>query len=173
MAPEPAGRAGAPLTLRLKKSADGATVVSFVRPDGTSTTGRLGTGGFGAVHDLTHYVVESTLGFRQGFLGLVAAGRDLADFEVKHANREWPDEALVAECIVGQFTNAWFAGTAPLPDEFNWLVRAAVDAVRPGAVAPPLGAAELAAMWRQLTELTELWRAVPPGGSFSVEFALD
>ena len=92
MAPERSSPSVAGLTLRLKKKPDGA-VVTFVRPDGTATTSRLGQGGFGAVHDLTHYAVESTLRLRHGFLGLVADGWNLADFEVKHANRRFPDEA--------------------------------------------------------------------------------
>ena len=34
----------------------------------------------GVLHDLIHYVVETTLGYREAFFGLLAAGWDIQDF---------------------------------------------------------------------------------------------
>ncbi len=171
MAPERASAVGGRLALRFKKSADGGVVVSFVRADGTSTTGRLGQGGFGAVHDLAHYAVETTLGLRRAFLGLIAEGRDLADFEVKHANRDWPDEALLAECIVGQLTNGVFSGVEPAVEEFNWLVRSALAGARPEAEFAAIDEAAYRAMRVRLAELLARWQALPTGETLALEFA--
>src|SRR5580692_5319898 len=68
------------LRLRFKKKNDGQCVLTAVRADGSSTSSNIGTvSGFGPVHDLTHLVVEKTLGIRNGFLGLLAQGRDIQD----------------------------------------------------------------------------------------------
>ena len=53
------------LLIRIKKKTDGAAALSCIRPDGTTTwqrqDGRLGA--FFPLHDLTHYAVETVLGF--------------------------------------------------------------------------------------------------------------
>ena len=159
------------MQLQLKKKAGGEPVITFVRDDGSGTSGRLGTGGFGAVHDLTHFVVETTLGLRQGFYGLLADGWDIPDFAAKGHAARLPDEAIVVECIVGQLTNAIFAGNVPAADEFNWLVAEAVRAVRPRAAAPAVSAAVLAAMRQQVDAHLAAWRALPVGQTLTLAFA--
>lgn len=151
------------MKLCLKKAKDGRPTVSFLRADGSSTTGRLGSGDFGPVHDLTHYAVESTLGLTGGFYGLLAAGWNIPDFEVKGTGRRLADEAIVAECIVGQLTNAVFGGTAVTTENFNWLVSAAVRAMRPAAVPPVVDDATFRTLRERLATLLDRWRALPPG----------
>ena len=156
--------------LKIKKRGDGDAVVTFVRDNGSATSGRLGSGGFGAVHDLTHYAVETTLGLRQGFYGLLAQGWDIPDFEVKGAARQLPDEALVAECVVGQLSNVIFAGAEPRAEEFNWLVKSAVAGVRPGASAPSISEDTLRQMKQTLNALLTRWRTLPPGETLELDF---
>jgi hypothetical protein len=156
--------------LKLKKRDGGDTIVTFVRADGSSTSGRLGSGGFGAVHDLTHYAVETTLGLRQGFYGLLAQGWDIPGFEVKGAAHQLPDEALVTECNVGQLTNVVFAAREVAAEEFNWLVRSAVDGVRPGAAVPPINAEILRQMRHSLDALLARWHALPPGETLELKY---
>ena len=149
--------------LGLKKAKGGRLTVTFVRADGTSTTGRLGSGDFGPVHDLTHYAVETTLGLHQGFYGLLAAGWNIPDFEVKGTAARLPDEAIVTECIVGQLTNAVFGGSAIATADFNWLVGEAVRAQRPAAAVPAVDDAAFRAMRERLAAFLDRWRALPPG----------
>ena len=59
-------------------------------------------------HDLIHYVVETELGFRQAFYGLVAAGHDIRSFGLPRAQRpdalkpdNLPQEAHQTEILVG------------------------------------------------------------------------
>jgi hypothetical protein len=81
------------LTVRIKKRPDASAMLVLVREDGSSTAGSIGPpGGYGPVHDLAHYVVERTLGLSEGFLGLVASGWDIADFEKKGTARRLPLE---------------------------------------------------------------------------------
>ena len=151
------------MKLCLKKAKDGRPTVTFVRSDGSSTTGRLGSGDFGPVHDLTHYAVETTLGLHGGFYGLLASGWNIPDFEVKGTGPRLADEAIVAECIVGQLTNVVFGGQTVTTADFNWLVGAAVRAVRPAAAVPALDDATFRILRERLAALLDRWRALPPG----------
>ena len=160
------------MKVKLKKRAGGDAAVTFARADGSATSGRLGSGGFGAVHDLTHCAVETTLGLRQGFYGLLAQGWSIPDFEVKGAAKQLPDEALVTECIVGQLSNAVSAGREPLAEEFNWLVRSVVDGVSPGGAVPAISAESLHRLWRTLDALLARWRALPPGETLELDFPI-
>jgi hypothetical protein len=163
---------GQRVKLKIKKKSDSDALVTFVRDDGTATSGRLGSGGFGAVHDLTHYVVETSLRLRSGFFGLLAQGWNIPDFEAKGADARLPDEAVVAECVVGQLSNVVFAGQPVSADDFNWLVTQAVTGVRPGAAAPSISAETFAHMQQQLSDLLVQWRALPLGNALELEFVL-
>ena len=138
--------------------------------DGSATSGRLGPGGFGAIHDLAHYVVESGLSLRHGFFGLLEQGWAVSDFTAKGAAARLPDESIVTECVVGLLTNAVLAGSRPDPADFAAMVHAAVAGVRPGAPTPSLAPAMIAAWWRRLDGLVRQWRRLPSGGALELEF---
>src|SRR5262249_62175861 len=59
------------------------------------------------VHDLVHYCVESTLGFRDAFFGLIAAGWNLEDFGQPWPRGPLPDQALLSEQVVGEVWRAF------------------------------------------------------------------
>jgi hypothetical protein len=73
-----------------------------IRADGSESISSMPRQGI-LPHDLVHYVVESALPLRHGFLSLVAAGAD-AMFVMQqahdHANPEVETEAVHAEAIV-------------------------------------------------------------------------
>jgi hypothetical protein len=153
------------LRLRFKKRNDGQCVLTAVRADGTFTSSNIGTvGGYGPVHDLTHLVVERTLGIRNGFLGLLAQGRDIQDFD--RNSKAWlTADAYAAEAIAGQMSQE-YATRQPLSvDDFNWTTRA--------NSAPELTAEQLASMRAQLDELVAKWRAIAPGETMELEVNLD
>jgi hypothetical protein len=76
------------LTLHYKKKGDGSAAFTAVRCDGSSTTAQIGAaGGFGPVHDLAHYVVEKQFGIKKGFLGLLASGWSIEDFNTGIVDR--------------------------------------------------------------------------------------
>lgn len=161
------------MKFRLKKRGSGEAIVTFIRDDDTSTSGQLGQAGFGAVHDLTHYVVETTLRTRDGFFGLLAAGWDIADFERKGAAREIPSTAIAVECLVGQLSNIVFNGRQLPAEEFNWLAAEALRGVRPEATAPTVGDGTLNQMIAQLAALARRWRELPLGGIMELPVELD
>jgi hypothetical protein len=91
------------LKIRLKRRADGSAALTCEREDGSVTWQRQ-EGSIGLVfpsHDLTHYAVESALGYDHGFFGLVADGWDISDFASPWSRGPIPPEALEVELIVG------------------------------------------------------------------------
>ena len=93
----------AELLIRIKKKKGGDAALSCVRADGSSTwqrqEGHLGH--FFPLHDLTHYAVETVLGHRRGFYGLVADGWDLTDFGSPWPKGPMPADMDPSEAIVG------------------------------------------------------------------------
>ena len=136
------------LLIQLTRRADGGAVLRCVRADGSATwqrhEGRQAA--FFPLHDLTHYAVETVLGCRRGFFGLVAEGWGIEDTGGKGSRGPLPPEAVVVEHVVGlldveQATGAaWsaaefaeqlaLAGAAPDPELAARLTDAALDGVR-------------------------------------------
>lgn len=91
------------LRIRLKRRADGSAAITCEREDGTTTWQRQ-EGTVGQVfpaHDLTHYSVESTFGYTQGFFGLVADGWEISDFAKPWPRGPIPQQAQEVELLVG------------------------------------------------------------------------
>lgn len=160
------------MKLQLKKRGSGEAIVTFVRDDGSNTSGQLGQAGFGATHDLAHYVVETTLRTREGFYGLLASGWDIADFERRGAAGEISDAAIAIECVIGALTNCLFNAATPTAEEFNWLVAAALRGVRPASRSPEFDDATLHAMLAELRVLVQRWRELPPGDTLELPWAI-
>lgn len=149
--------ASASLVIRLTKRPDGAVLLELRREDGTTTwQKRIGpTAEFFAIHDLTHYAVETELGFDRAFYGLVADGWDLSDFGTPWPRGPLPPEALPAEVIVGCLDTAR-ASAAPLTaDDCN----ASAAAYFAGAGGPSPVAVTDQALDRVRSRLSDLvWR---------------
>ena len=62
------------MKVRFKKKSERESTLAVIRADGSFTGDQLRSGGFGAIHDLTHFVVEQTLGMDCGFFGLLERG---------------------------------------------------------------------------------------------------
>jgi hypothetical protein len=160
--------------VRLTRRADGAVVFELRRPDGTTTwQKRTGpTAEFFAVHDLTHFVVESELGFDQAFYGLVAEGWDLSDFGTPWPRGPMPPDALHAEFIVGCFDTARAAGTPLTAADCD---RAAVTYFAAAGIPAPAAITEtsLVHVRDRVADLVWRWHVVPPGGCLELSFVLD
>lgn len=108
------------LQIRLKRHADGATSLTATRRDGSTTWQRLegATAMVFPAHDLTHYAVETVLGFSHGFYGLLADGWEIRDFAAPWPRGEIPAEAREVELIVGFFDSDRRQGDAWTAAEF-------------------------------------------------------
>lgn len=167
------------LEIHLVKRAGKRALLRCVRADGSETMAEMVVG---AEHDLAHFVVESTLGFRRGFYGMLAGGRNIEDFDVAGATRvvEIPAEAVVTEFIVG-LLQAERRGEAF--NDFNGeLLRSIRGARRPMVEAElagvsiwrdggfAIGGDELLRMRTEVEALMSRWGAVEVGEELVLEW---
>ncbi|MFL5530156.1 MAG: hypothetical protein ACJ791_12390 [Gemmatimonadaceae bacterium] len=159
------------MIIRIKKNADGRTSLSCTRPDGTTTWQRQegGQARFFPRHDLTHYAVESVLGIRNGFYGLVASGWDLSDFGTPWPRGRIPPEANIAEIIVG-FLDRERAGSDPATaDDLNAAL-ANYSAENSFATDVVVTEHDLSRVRAKRAELFVQWAAIEPGDALEVTF---
>lgn len=125
--------------------------------------------GFFALHDLTHLAVESALGFRRGFYGLIAEGWDVDDTTGKGARGPLPEEATEVEYIVGSLDSERASGAKLTAEEFN--ENAANHAASSGWAAPRrFTEDDLAHVRARRAELFAQWLALPVGGTLELSF---
>ncbi len=164
------------LTVRIKKNPDGSSALTCVRADGSSAWQRqLGAQGrFFPHHDLTHFAVESELGFRQAFYGLVSEGWDFADFGAPWPRGAMPSESLAAELIVGMLDvdRAMRARGEPPMDAAaitgQMLAYAEAHGIREPR--PVLTDDQLTRIRARMSDLFSQWAEVAPGGTLELRF---
>jgi hypothetical protein len=92
------------MTITFTHKADGSCVMRCDRADGSATWQRR-DGEFFALHDMTHYALESVLGLRYGFYGLLADGWNVSDF-----GHPWPRGPIPAHAMADAMLAEWLAG---------------------------------------------------------------
>jgi hypothetical protein len=151
------------MLVRFTKNPPAAKVdrLTCVRPDGTSTTGDMPRQGI-LPHDAFHFVVETTLGWRDAFFGQVARGASLDHITTKlHGERiEWSKmvQALQAEQWGGAADPALFAETL------------IVTCRRRGVAPPDITAEELDEVRGALREFGAAWRPLVAGAALERTF---
>jgi hypothetical protein len=163
------------LVIRIKKKPDGSAALACTRADGTATwqqqNGQLGR--FFPLHDLTHYAVETVLGLRHAFYGLVAEGWGFTDFGAGGTKGPIPEQARFAELIIGYFDLERRMGTLATADELNAQTaqRYADDKLPPPSIA--LTDDQVRRIRQLRGELFARWDAIPPGEALELEFNRD
>jgi hypothetical protein len=147
------------LRIEILKQSDGTGVLRCTRQDGTVTWQKQAKhAAHFALHDLTHYSVETALGYRKGFFGLIAEGWDIEDTTGKGTRGTLPLEAGEVERIVGLFDAERGSGTLWTPEEFNQF-------------APrPLAVEEILAIRAARSGLFRKWAEVSPGQKLELTF---
>src|SRR5712671_7932495 len=108
------------LKIEIAKQPDGAGVLRCTRQDGSVTWQKQTRhAAHFALHDLTHYAVETALGYRHGFFGLIAEGWDMEDTTGKGIRGPLPAEAIEVERIIGLFDAERASGVLWTPEEFS------------------------------------------------------
>jgi len=158
----------AELRIRIKKKPDGSAALTCVRADGSVTWQRQeGTAGrFFPTHDLTHYAVETVLGHRRGFYGLVAEGWY---FGAPWPKGPLPADAEPAELIVGFLDVERASGALWSAAEFN--AHAAEHASARGGNTFALTDEQLQRIRARRQELLSRWRALEPGDVLELPYS--
>jgi len=144
-----------------------------VRDDGSETAVSMPRQGT-LPHDLVHAVVESALGFSDGFIGLVAKGADIAFLSksfhehidpARHAQGVQAESAV--ESLQGQLWSGRFDEEA-----FRYGLETAC-AMR-GVAVPELAGCDLrGAMFERVQALHAEWQAIPSHQEWQLRFPLD
>lgn len=142
-----------------------------VRDDGSETGCEMPRQGV-LPHDLVHAVVESQLQLKDGFLGLVAKGADIAFAEKSF--RDYIDpvrhfEVAQAESVVEGLQTQLWQGVFD-DDAFRAGVQGAC-AMR-GVAVPAMTDADGQAMFDAAVRLNEQWRQVPAKAELTLAFPL-
>jgi len=155
------------MLVQLKNGRDSRPTLVCVRADGSRTWSKVHP--FFPVHDLTHYAVESVLGFTEAFFGLVASGWDIDAFGERGAAAALPEEALWAEHIVGMLDLERGMNRSLSPGDFNQALEESFRG-KPARPYRRLTDDELAAIRALRGELTARWWALSPGESLELPF---
>jgi hypothetical protein len=159
------------LTFRLKKRADANAQLTLVREDGSYTSGPVGSAdGYFPVHDLTHYVIEQTLRLSDGFLGLVASGWEIKDFEVKGTAKLLSAETLFAETAAGELSRQILMSQPSSAEDLMWVIDAKLKDHSPESDRPVFTEKLLAQIRARINEEWRRWRELPPNGTLDLTF---
>ena len=145
--------------IEIAKRPDDIGVLRCTRPDGSVTWQKhVRNAAHFSLHDLTHYAVETALGYRRGFFGLIAEGWEIEDTTGKGARGSLPAEALEVERIVGLFDAERASGQLWSVHDFS-------------QYAPrKLTESEIQAVRKLRAELFSRWSEVPAGEKLELTF---
>src|SRR5258708_36348763 len=129
-----------------------------IRPDGTSTRGDMPRQGI-LPHDAFHFVVETTLGWRDAFFGQIARGSSLELVVTRlHGEKiDWSKNprALHSESLVECLQAEQWGGAA---DPATFAETLAVTCRRRGVPPPVLNDDDLARIRARLRDFGAAWR---------------
>ncbi|MEP6700297.1 MAG: hypothetical protein ABJA85_03240 [Bacteroidota bacterium] len=98
------------MEISFTKNSGKSHIISCRRNDGTVTW--MQNSSFFITHDLCHYALETKLGLKKAFYGMLAAGTDINDFELPKDQRTFQltEEAILAEQMVNLLTIEYSQG---------------------------------------------------------------
>jgi hypothetical protein len=156
-----------------RSSADRYDVLRFVRNNGSCADTLMPRQGI-LPHDLVHYVVESALPLRHGFLSLLARGAD-ARFvmEAVHDtdNQDVETEAVQAEAIVVGLQAQLWSGAFDQQAFLDGATSACVARNRPPFDFSQAAIDIKAALYDRALALNEKWHAAPYYSTLTLEFS--
>lgn len=159
------------LRIQFVKEKDGSVLLRCHRADGTTTWQRndRARGKFFVVHDLTHYAVETVLGHRRGFWGLVAEGWNVTDFGAPWPRGPIPADLDPSELIVGFLDGERAGGVTWTAADFN--DKAEKYFANQGITKTlTLTAGELDEIRARLSDLVSQWALLPRGETLELAF---
>lgn len=160
------------LKIRFSKKRDGEASITYTRADGTAT-GQRSRDEFFVYHDMGHFAVETTLGLKSAFLGLLIRGWDIGDFGTPWPKGRFPEEAasdlMLAEGLAGALDQNRLMGMYPSADELNEAMQMSYGG-NPDCPVRALTDAEWETIVRLRDDLAARWRALPPGGDLELTF---
>jgi hypothetical protein len=139
------------------------------RENGTSDW--MPTTPFFVEHDITHFAVETTLGFQEAFWGLMSKGWSFSNFEDRQPGSrkavQLPPEAYITEGLVGAIQVDHMHG--PFSYEgFLKVLRESHEAL--GATPPVITSEQLTSIRELKNQLIVRWKELAPGDRLEITF---
>ena len=160
------------MKIQFKKSKDKPSVLTCIRKDGSITWVKIHPNF--EVHDLAHYAVETILGFKKAFYGLIAEGFNIEDFELPRDQRpdalipeNLPREALQTEHMV----NLLMTGLQKNTQDYEFTEQLNEILTQAGIPYPKLLTSDsLIKIKESLESLLSKWEAVEEGAMLELDF---
>jgi hypothetical protein len=155
------------MQLRISKYFDKPHTLLYRRDDGTETW--MASEEFFVRHDLSHYAIEKTLGYRTAFLGMVNEGMDIKAFEDRSARLRMvvSAEGAWAENMANLFLMETAQGEV---NDFNAVLTEAFVRIGAGVGPVHLSPGEIGEIRSLLKRLLADWAALPVGETLVLEF---
>ena len=155
------------MEIQFKKGKDGQNTITCRRADGSAAWSKLYPSFIS--HDLAHYVVESTLGLKGSFFGLIASGWDISEFEtLRQTGKNLPLEAIQTEFIVNLLQVEIAQGQ--LFDQFNTILKTNCES-QGTLPPPPIPPEQLSVIRDLLYRYLQEWRKLPLGEKLILSFS--
>jgi hypothetical protein len=155
------------MQIRFKKNAGKLHSLSYTRDDGTITW--MQGDDFLVSHDLTHYVIESTLHYTTAFNGMLNNGMNLKDFE----DKEKRDRLTVtAEAVYAEnFANLFLVEVSQgVFEDFNAVQLGAFISFSKQYEPVTLPPEKIESIRSYLRELLQRWKELPVGDTLVLDF---
>ena len=155
------------MVIQLTKNRTKPHIIKYIRDNGTETW--MYSDDFFVRHDISHFILESVLGYHTAFNGMINQGMDIRDFEnkEKRAALTVTDEAYYAENLANLFLIELAQG------EFNDFNRIQQDAFVSWNTRFPvifLANDKIAQIRTQLRKLLHQWEVLPEGEKMELIF---
>ena len=161
------------ILLRKTHDHDNEGMLTCFRPNGTRAWWKLSA--YLGIHDLTHYVVENTLGFENAFYGLIASGWEQDWFGGKDPDtgtkRALPQRTIPqadqSEFIVLQLQAELLASGR----EEDFILMLAMSCAGIGCPVPAIAPDQLIQMRADVRRLVTQWHGLGAGDEMELYFA--
>lgn len=155
------------MLLQVTKNNGKPHIIRYTRDNGTNTW--MKTDDFFVRHDLSHYAIEKTLGYKTAFMGMLNNGMDIRDFDnrEKRLQISVTQEACNAENMANLFLIETIAGNS---SNFNEMLASAFSGMQQAFFAPVLSENEIDSIKRYLKKLLQQWGKLPVGETLTLEF---
>lgn len=157
------------MQIRITKHINKEHTLKYIRDNGTETWMR--SDDFFVQHDLSHYALESILGYRTAFNGMLNSGMDIKDFEdrAKRAVINITAEAMYAETMANLFLVEIMQGEF---DDFNSVQQEAFSSTNKSLQPTSLTVEQIKAVRKYLRELLQQWEDLPAEQTMELHFGL-
>jgi len=146
------------MKLQITKNVNKPHFILYRRDDGSTTW--MHSDDFFVMHDLSHFALEKTLGYKTAFMGMLNNGMEIKDFENREKRNQMAitAEAIYAENMANLFLMQISQGNF---DNFNQILQDAFKPMNKKLAPPVLTEKEILSVRRYLKQLIEQWKELP------------